>query len=137
MLGTIALCLLLGIAGAVVPGVQADKDQEVEREIKALELHLALLLVRGELDTYSTFLSQDYTRINDRGEVQSREQVLEQFRTRALVSRWSRRNSWFRAMAIPQFSRDSSRSRRRRLLVRNGQAASARYSFGAAAAGIS
>jgi ketosteroid isomerase-like protein len=81
MLGTIALCLLLGIAGAVVPGVQADKDQEVEREIKALELHLALLLVRGELDTYSTFLSQDYTRSNDRGEVQSREQVLEQFRT--------------------------------------------------------
>ena len=81
MLGTIAFCLLLGSAGAEVPGVQADKDQEVEREIKALELHLAMLLVRGEFDTYSTFLSQDYTRINDRGEVQTREQVLHQCRT--------------------------------------------------------
>ena len=81
MLGTIAFCLLLGLAGAAVPGLQADKDAEVEREIKALEFHLADLLVRGQLDTYSTFLSQDYTRINDRGEVQTREQVLHQFRT--------------------------------------------------------
>lgn len=80
MLGTIAFCLLLGLTGAEVPGVQADKDQEVAREIKALELHLADLLVRREFDTYSTFLSQDYTRINDRGEVQMREQVLNQFR---------------------------------------------------------
>ena len=47
MLGTIAFCLLFGLAGAEVPGVQADKNQEVEREIKALELHLANLLVRG------------------------------------------------------------------------------------------
>jgi len=81
MLGTSALCLLLGLAGAEVPGVQADKDQGVEREIKALELHLATLLVQGQFETYSTFLSEDYTRINDRGEVQTREQVLHQFRT--------------------------------------------------------
>ena len=80
MLGAIAFWLLLSLAGADVPGVQADKNQEVEREIKALELHLATLLVRGDIDTYSTFLSQDYTRINDRGEVQTREQVLHQFR---------------------------------------------------------
>jgi hypothetical protein len=80
MLGTIAIWLLLGVAGAEVPGLQADKDQEVAREIKALELHLADLLVRGDFDTYSTFLSRDYTRINDRGEVQTREEVLHQFR---------------------------------------------------------
>jgi ketosteroid isomerase-like protein len=80
MLGTIAFCLVVGLAGAEVPSVQADRDQEVEREIKALELHLAGLLVQGDFDTYSTFLSQDYTRINDRGEVQTREQVLHQFR---------------------------------------------------------
>lgn len=80
MLGTIAFCLVVGLAGAEVPSVQADRDQEVEREIKALELHLAGLLVQGDFDTYSTFLSQDYTRINDRGEVQTRQQVLHQFR---------------------------------------------------------
>lgn len=65
---------------AAAPGVRADDDQEVAREIKALELHLADLLVRGDIDSYSTFLSEDYTRINDRGEVQAREQVLQQFR---------------------------------------------------------
>ena len=80
MLGTIAVWLLLGLAAADVPGVAADENRDVEREIKALELHLADLLVRRDLDTYSTFLSRDYTRINDHGEVQTREQVLAQFR---------------------------------------------------------
>ena len=79
MLGATAFCFFLALAGAEA-SLQADKDQEVERAIKALELHLADLLVRGDFDTYSTFLSQDYTRINDRGEVQTREQVLNQFR---------------------------------------------------------
>lgn len=65
------------------PGVRADGDQEVAKEIKALELHLADLLVRGDIDTYSTFLSEDYTRITDRGEVQPRAQVLQQFRAGA------------------------------------------------------
>jgi len=63
-----------------VPGLRADRDQAVEREIKALELQLTDLLNRGEFDAYSAFLSQDYARITERGEVQAREEVLRQFR---------------------------------------------------------
>lgn len=68
------------LLGAQADGLAADKDPVVARDIKALELHLADLLVRGEFDTYSTFLADEYTRINDRGEVQTRDEVLRQFR---------------------------------------------------------
>jgi ketosteroid isomerase-like protein len=36
--------------------------------------------MRREWDTYSTFLADDYTRITDTGEVQSREEVLRGFK---------------------------------------------------------
>lgn len=80
MVTPILLCLLLGGTSAGAAGLQSDKDPAVEEEIKALELHLADLLVRGDIDTYSSYLADDYTRINDRGEVQSRAEVLRLFR---------------------------------------------------------
>ena len=77
MFNGLMLCLLLG---APPEGLPADKDPAVVRDIKALELRLADLIVRGEIDTYSTFLADEYSRINDRGEVQTRDEVLRQFR---------------------------------------------------------
>ena len=47
---------------------------------KALELHLAKLLVSREFDEYEKYLAADYTRINANGVVETREQVLAGFR---------------------------------------------------------
>lgn len=80
MMAILAACLLLGMPGSDRPILQADRNAETESEIRALELNLAGLMVRGEWDAYAAFLSQDYTRISDRGEVQTRDQVLRQFR---------------------------------------------------------
>ena len=80
MIATAAILLLLGVADAGSLGLEADRNPEVERQIRELEIHLADLLVKRDIDTYSTFLSKDYTRITDRGEVQTREEVLAQFR---------------------------------------------------------
>jgi hypothetical protein len=65
-------------ASAAVPS--ADPDAAAEAEIKALELHLAQLLVSRQLDEYEKYLAADYTRINGSGVVETREQVLAGFR---------------------------------------------------------
>lgn len=65
-------------ASAAVPS--ADPDAAAEAEIKALELHLAQLLVSREFDEYEKYLAADYTRINANGVVETREQVLAGFR---------------------------------------------------------
>ena len=74
------LSMFLGVGAGPTPGLRADGDPQVEREIKELELHLADLLMKGDFDTYATFLADDYTRIGDRGEVQNRADVLRTFR---------------------------------------------------------
>lgn len=76
---TAALGCLLASAAHGADRLAADHDSRAEQEIKALEFHLAGLLMRGELDVYRTFLAEDYTRITDKGRVQSREEVLRQF----------------------------------------------------------
>ena len=80
-LATLLISILLATSlpvSAVVP--TADPDAAAEAEIKALELHLAKLLVSREFDEYERCLAADYTRINANGVVETREQVLAGFR---------------------------------------------------------
>ena len=80
-LATLLISILLATSlpvSAVVP--TADPDAAAEAEIKALELHLAKLLVSREFDEYERYLAADYTRINANGVVETREQVLAGFR---------------------------------------------------------
>lgn len=74
----VGLLLTIGQAGAVA--VSADHNAAAEAEIKALELHLAKLLVSRNFDEYEKYLAADYTRINASGVVETREQVMAGFR---------------------------------------------------------
>lgn len=76
LIGLVATC------GAVARGqtLSADHDDAAEAEIKALELHLAALLVERKFDEYEKFLSTDYSRIGPTGTVETREQVMKGFR---------------------------------------------------------
>lgn len=59
---------------------KADVDTVAEGQIKRLEFTLAGLLERGEIDTYSGYLTEDYIRISANGELATKEQVLQAFR---------------------------------------------------------
>ena len=54
-------------------GLSADRNEIAEAEIKALELHLAKLLVSRSFDEYEQHLAADYTRISASGVVETRE----------------------------------------------------------------
>ena len=60
--------------------LSADRNDAAEAEIKALELHLAELLVAHNFDEYEKYLSTDYSRISPNGTIESREQVIKNFR---------------------------------------------------------
>jgi hypothetical protein len=60
--------------------LSADHNEVAVAEIKALEFHLAKLLVSHAFDKYETYLAADYTRIDPDGVVLTREQVLAAFR---------------------------------------------------------
>jgi hypothetical protein len=80
-LATLLISILLATSLPVSAAVPtADPDAAAEAEIKALELHLAKLLVSREFDEYERYLAADYTRINANGVVETREQVLAGFR---------------------------------------------------------
>ncbi len=74
----VALFIAFGQAGGVA--VSADHNYAAEAEIKSLELHLAKLLVSRKFDEYEKYLGADYTRINASGVVETREQVMADFR---------------------------------------------------------
>jgi hypothetical protein len=76
----LAALFVINAGGAAAPALSADRNDEAEAEIKALELHLARLLVERRIDEYETHLAADYTRINASGVVETREQVLKTFR---------------------------------------------------------
>jgi ketosteroid isomerase-like protein len=74
---TIAALLALCIAlTAQQPGVHADANPVAEGEIKALELKLAELIVRGDWDEYSKLLSADYLFIRENGQVEKKDEAL-------------------------------------------------------------
>jgi ketosteroid isomerase-like protein len=58
----------------------ADKDATSEKQIKDLEFLLTELIEKGDIDTYSGYLTDDYVRVNANGVVATKEQVLEAFR---------------------------------------------------------
>jgi len=60
--------------------LSADRSDAAEAEIKALEVHLANLLLERNIDDYEKYLATDYSRISPIGAVESREEVLKGFR---------------------------------------------------------
>lgn len=58
----------------------ADRDTLAEEQIKKLEFFLADLLEKGDIDTYSGYLTDDYVRITATGNVSTKKEVLEGFR---------------------------------------------------------
>ena len=83
MRGTL-VAIVIGLLTACGPArgatLSADRNEAAEATIKALELHLAKLLVAHKFDEYEKYLSADYSRISPTGEVESREQVMKAFR---------------------------------------------------------
>jgi len=61
------------------PGVHPDANP-VEGEIKALELKLAELIVRGDWDEYEKHLASDYLHTRDNGHVESKDEALASLR---------------------------------------------------------
>lgn len=59
---------------------QADQDSAAEQQIKQLEFNLVDLIQRGDIDTYATYLTDDYIRVAANGTVSTKQQVLESFR---------------------------------------------------------
>ncbi|HUS01869.1 MAG TPA: nuclear transport factor 2 family protein [Chitinophagaceae bacterium] len=59
---------------------RADRDTVAEQEIKSLEFLLVDLIAKGDIDTYSGYLTDDYIRVNANGIVSTKDQVLEIFR---------------------------------------------------------
>lgn len=59
---------------------KADRDTISERQIRDLEFHLAELIEKGDIDTYSGYLTDDYIRVTANGVVSTKDQVLDAFR---------------------------------------------------------
>ena len=74
------LAALIGVYGQSALALSADRNDAAVTEIKALEMHLAGLLMQGKVDEYEMYLAADYTRINVNGQVEAKEQVVATFR---------------------------------------------------------
>ncbi len=78
---TITARLALTIAlSALQPAAQADANPVAEGEIKALELKLAVLIVRADWDEYANHLAADYLYIRENGRVENRDEALANLR---------------------------------------------------------
>ena len=73
---TITVLLALSIALTAQPGTHADANPVAEGEIKALEMKLAELIVRGDWDEYEKHLASDYLLTRDNGHVESKDEAL-------------------------------------------------------------
>ncbi len=62
------------------PGVHADANAVAEGEIKALELKLAGLIVRGDWEEYAKYLASDYLHTRDNGHVESKDEAMSSLR---------------------------------------------------------
>jgi ketosteroid isomerase-like protein len=58
----------------------ADRDSVADQQIKKLDFHLTDLLMRGDISTYATYLTDDYIRISPNSDVSTKEQALDGFR---------------------------------------------------------
>ncbi len=78
---TITVLLVLSLAlTAQQPGMHADANPVAEGEIKALELKLAGLIVRGEWDEYARHLASDYLHTRDNGYVEGKDEAMASLR---------------------------------------------------------
>ena len=59
---------------------RADKDTAAEAQIKRLEFILVDLLAKGDIDSYSGYLTDDYIRVAANGTVATKQEVLDAFR---------------------------------------------------------
>jgi hypothetical protein len=59
---------------------QAQGNANVEEELKAVELKLANLTIHGDWDEYEKYLAADYTRIKADGKLESKGEVMSDFR---------------------------------------------------------
>ena len=58
---------------------RADNDTVAERQIKQLEFLLTDLISKKDIDTYATYLTDDYVRIAANGAVSTKKEVLDSF----------------------------------------------------------
>lgn len=80
VLASVVLTLSLNLLAQNKSTFRADKDTATETQIKKLEFLLVELIAKGEVDTYSGYLTDDYVRIAANGTVSTKEQVLDAFR---------------------------------------------------------
>jgi len=76
---TVVLVLSIALT-AQQAGVHADANPAGESEIKALELKLAGLIVRGDWDEYAKHLASDYLYTRDNGHVEGKDEALASLR---------------------------------------------------------
>lgn len=61
-------------------GVRAEANPAAEAEIKALELRMADLIVKGDWDEYAKHLAEDHLRTRDNGQVENKDEALASLR---------------------------------------------------------
>jgi ketosteroid isomerase-like protein len=86
------VCLALLLVGSPLraqPGIHAVADSVAMAEIEALEYQLIDLLDRRDLDAYASHLAEDYVRVNAAGQVDSKESVLDRFRSDSGGNTWT------------------------------------------------
>jgi ketosteroid isomerase-like protein len=77
------ITFLLAVSASLTaqpPGVHADANPTAEAEIKALELKLAGLIIRGDWDEYAKHLATDYLHTRYNGQVESKDEALANLR---------------------------------------------------------
>jgi Domain of unknown function (DUF4440) len=80
---TFIIALLLAVSASLTaqpPGGHADANRTAEGEIKALELKLAGLIVRGDWDEYEKYLAPDYLHTRGNGHIESKDEALANLR---------------------------------------------------------
>jgi uncharacterized protein (TIGR02246 family) len=77
------IMFLLAVSAALTaqpPDVHAEANPTAEGEIKALELKLAGLIIRGDWDEYAKYLAPDYLHTRYNGQVESKDGALTSLR---------------------------------------------------------
>ncbi len=80
---TVACLLAFTLAGVLTAqqaSVHPDANPAAEADIKALELRLAELIVRGDWDEYAAHLASDYLHTRDNGQVENKNESLDSLR---------------------------------------------------------
>jgi hypothetical protein len=78
---TVTVLLVLNVVlSAQQPDAHADSNSAAESEIKALELRLAELVVRGDWDEYAKQLAPGYLHTRENGHVENKDEALASLR---------------------------------------------------------